>query len=132
MEIDFLKDLNNSYYSNTNKTFKSFFRSPNITKFIIPNQFTSIFFTNTGLFRLFLFKIQVTDTDRCECGQIQTAIHLLSSCPSTQLIIFLKFGSPDLVTFVKSKVNYLTFCKLTKEIYRNVIVPNIQQIHNIQ
>ena len=47
----------------------------------VPTRLNPYFHTNISRISTYLSKINVADTDRCECGMTETVIHFLFLCP---------------------------------------------------
>ena len=119
----FLSIKSSEYLENSNLTFKSFF-SLGIPKHIVPNQYTTLFFTGHGPFNYFLNRIR-SQTQKphqyCSCGVEETPLHLITDCVHTQHIIdqfFLSTRSPR--DYIGTKQNYILFSQLCKHILNSL------------
>lgn len=116
----------NNTHTNTNDTFKKFFPTSPIPKFIHPNYYTTQFITGHGHFYSYLFRFKIYNTPYCICTQTpqieQTPEHLLLHCPiyyTTKSKLNLH-QITQLHQFTKNKTNYKQFTKLCKHIYTHL------------
>src|SRR5699024_4491193 len=99
-----------------------------IPKHIVPNQYTTLFFTGRGPFYSFLFKINATTSPTCDCGlEDETSIHLLTNCPLFRHLITKHFNHIPLITeYTNNKHNYSSFVSLCKEILHKLNITHNQ------
>ena len=113
-----------SAHTQTNDTFKNFFPSIPIPKFINPDFYTTQFYTGHGHFQKYLHRIQRSNTDTCTCtnNTPQDSIHLIIQCPHyTNIRHELQLHniiSPN--QFVQNKQTYTKFKLLCKHIYTHL------------
>lgn len=118
----FLNSKFSQYLLSTNSNFRSFFPI-SVPKFIVPNNISILFLTGNGPFLSYFYKIGVTNSPLCQCGAVETPLHLLTNCPFTSDIIipyFDNFPSPE--TFVNSIENYKMFNLVCKKIYYFLLI----------
>src|SRR5699024_3532083 len=99
-----------------------------VPAYIKTNFITTQFVTGHGAFQNYLYRINISPTNICPCGQSpQTPIHLLTQCTLTsQFIIQLIGYTPTEVTFyTKTKQNFNTYIKICYYIHNtHLLVSN--------
>ena len=117
---EFIQSKLVEYLPNCNLTFQSFFQH-SIPKFVLPNKINTLFLTGTGPFLSFLNKIGSNKTPSPLCGEEETSIHLLISCPLTISITHKYFENINSKLFTKNKTNFKKFNLICKEMYENFL-----------
>ena len=62
-----------------------------------------------------------TPSPKCVCGEEETSIHLLISCPLTISITHKYFENINTKLFTKNETNFKKFNLIYKEIYENFL-----------
>ena len=110
-------------HEKTNDTFKHFFPSPYIPKFIKPNFILTQFYTGHGNFQKYLNRFQLSQTDCCTCSNTtQDVTHLLLHCTNyTQIKHHLQLHNINsLHQFTQNKEIHKKFIELCKHIHTHI------------
>ena len=118
----FFQNKFDEYMTNSNENFRTFFPSL-IPDHVLPNRYTTLFFTGHGPFYSFINKINAhTDTPKqyCSCGSEETPLHLLTDCTHTQNIISKFFTTRTPHQYIDTIQNYIAFTHICKYILTRI------------
>lgn len=124
--MSFINQQNNKYsesqieheYYTTNETFREFFPSHHMYKFLEHTFESTQFLTGHGSFGAFLHRLNIAPFESCLCDNLspQTNKHILLNCPLfTQTIVHFYHTQPtNLNHFINTKQNFSKFLLLCK------------------
>ena len=113
----------NTAHQQSNSTFREFFPSLPIPRHVVPDYFTTQFFTGHGHYKAYLHRFGHSRSPFCICTNTpQTSSHLLLHCPHyTQ--IRQQLDLHDITTlqgFTKDKDTYTAFRTLCQHIHTHI------------